>query len=40
MQERLLEDDEESGLPGLDLSDSDDDATWDPSKEADNSRSR
>jgi len=42
MQERLLEDDEEGGLPGLDLSDSDDDATWDPSKEreANNSRSR
>jgi hypothetical protein len=31
---------EEVGLPGLDLSDSDDDATWDPSKEANNSRSR
>ena len=41
MQERLLEDDqEEGGLPGLDLSDSDDDATWDPSKEGNNSRSR
>jgi len=31
MQERLLEDDEE--MPGLDLSDSDDDATWTPFKE-------
>ena len=31
MQERLLEDDEE--LPGLDLTDSDDDATWTPFKE-------
>jgi len=40
MQERLLEDDDEDGgLPGLDLSDSDDDATWDPSKESE-SRSR
>ena len=31
LQERLLEDDEE-GLPGLDLSDSDEDATWTPFK--------
>ena len=31
MQERLLEDDEE--MPGLDLTDSDDDATWTPFKE-------
>ena len=30
-QERLLEDDEDA-LPGLDLSDSDDDATWTPFK--------
>jgi hypothetical protein len=40
MQEQLLEDNEEGGFPGLDLSDSDDDATWDPLKEANNSRSR
>jgi hypothetical protein len=33
MQERLLEDDDDGALPGLDLSDSDDDATWDPSSE-------
>ena len=39
MQEQLLEDDEDGGLPGLDLSDSDDDATWDPSQ-ASESRSR
>merc|ERR1712021_151534 len=32
MQERLLEDDDDGALPGLDLSDSDDDATWDPSQ--------
>ena len=42
MQERLLEDDEEGGLPGLDLSDSDDDATWNPQmdKPANDMRSR
>ena len=42
MQERLLEDDDEGGLPGLDLSDSDDDATWNPQmdKPANDMRSR
>ena len=32
IQEELLDDDDEDHLPGLDLSDSDDDATWTPFK--------
>ena len=32
MQERLLEEEDDDQLPGLDLSDSDDDATWTPFK--------